>query len=517
MERDVLLLTPLELDGELVRRHQNATATLHQLRASIDQLLPAHDGVVRQSAMERLTRLEKSARLDVDIEWYLGELTRLRNRQQYAERQLARCEQLAQQDAATESELDACREQTGQLQREIENVHQRVENLRNEKSQVDEDLREFGDLTQQQQVVLNGELEHARQDRAAAEAENRRLAAALDEDLERAGDLRDQQLEQLRLKIEECRAELTGAEQTLVVRAPFDGVVVFRDPSPRAADEHQPLLVLGRESGFRMRLRLPRSQMAALEEAGEVTIELVDPAVEPYFGGRFLRARSLPHKRRYVVAELACHPPRETVRELVEGEEVNSRLVWRPPLVMLWPFQAGAVALILGMAARIATAAGLLRKRQRPKTHHSDGNGRVPAGSTSPIAAFGASSDTKTPGDRPLPCAARLESGSVAAMLELLGARLREAVLNDEVDEDLVSTLEWALDRHHVRAVRRLRAGLDCDELLEQRVGQLLEEAERTQGNGDGHLSPRTEQLDRVLRVLEAVEPRLSRPKAARC
>ena len=100
-----------------------------------------------------------------------------------------------------------------------------------------------------------------------------------------------------------------------------------------------------------------------------------------------------------------------------------------------------------------------------------------------------------------MPGAADLESGSVSALHELLGERLREVVLRDEIDTDLLSAVEWALDRHHVRAVRQIRVGLGCDVALEERVSQLHQEAESAamvHGNG----SQRADDRDRVLRVL---------------
>ncbi len=518
MERDALLLDPPQLDPELVRRYQNTVASRHQLRASVDQLLPACESVVRQATLERLARLEKSARLDVDIAWYLGELDRVSSRREHAGRELARAGQLAQRNAVAQSELDSCREQTAQLDAEIANLKQRIENLRKEKSQIDQGLREVDALAQQQQETLRTELDRAREDRAAAEAEDRRLAGELAEDQGRAGELRNRQLDQLRLKIEECRAELAGVEQALIVRAPFDGTVVYRDPSPRSANARQPLFVLGRQSGFRMRLRLPRAQAASLEKAGEVTIELVDPAVEPYFGGRFLEARAMPHKPGCVVAELACHPSRETVKELVEGEKVASRLLWRPPLTTLLPFRVGAVAVVLGMAAWLVTAVWIVPQRALRGSAGAGGDAPPPCFSHPRLPASGVLDAAKRSAESPLPCAAELESGSVAALLELLGARLREVILRGDVDDDLVAAVEWALDRHHVRAIHRLRAALDWDNGLAQRVSQLDEEAAASHdGNGNGSASPRADRLQRLLRVLRVVEARFTEPVANRC
>ena len=99
------------------------------------------------------------------------------------------------------------------------------------------------------------------------------------------------------------------------------------------------------------------------KSAGEFAMELVDPAVEPYFGGTFLNARPMPHKPDYVVAELACQPPEETIRELMKGEKIVATLRWRPPLTTLLPFRIGAVLALTGMAGWAVSLLGLARRR----------------------------------------------------------------------------------------------------------------------------------------------------------
>ena len=104
--------------------------------------------------------------------------------------------------------------------------------------------------------------------------------------------------------------------------------------------------------------------------------------------------------------------------------------------------------------------------------------------------------------------AADFESGSISALHELLGERLREVVLRDDIDTDLLSAIEWALDRHHVRAVRQIRVGLGCDAALEERVSQLVHEAESAStvlGNG----SQVADDRDRVLRLLRTIDGHL--------
>ena len=416
-QRGTLLLDSLDLDPELVRRHQNAITIGNQLQASIDQLLPANESVIRQAALERLARLEKRAQIEIDIAWYQGELKLAFHDQTYVARDLGRVNRLIEQDAVTESEVDSRRKQAEELNLKTANLQRRIDGLKREEAQIDRSLQEIAALLESQRETLGTELNRARTDRTKAAAETQGLASQLEADLQRAKEFRRREIEQLDLKLEQCRAQLAGAEQTLVILAPYDGTVVYRDPSPRSAEEKQPLFVLARQPGFRLQARLPRAQVAALGRAGEVTIELADPFVEPYFAGRFLEARPMPCKPRYVVAELACKPPEEAIRKLLEGETIVAKLQWRPPLTTLLPFQVGAVLLLAGTAGWMVSFV---------KPSHRNTGKRPPGQNGHDLPTFvsrisGVANERTRSFQLPLRRTGDLEAGPVAALHELLG------------------------------------------------------------------------------------------------
>jgi hypothetical protein len=513
-EQAALKLEPLELDHEIVRRRQHAAASQQQLRGSVDQLLPAYESTVRQALAERLSRLEKVSRIDVEASWSLGELAQALKRREYVSRELARARKLAQRNAAAQSELDLWQSQAETLDAEMANLKQRAEMLQEEKAQVAASLKQLEDLARGQEHSLRSELERARQDWAAAEAERQRLDGQLVQDQKRAGEYRDRRLEQIAIEMEECSAELAGLEEALVVRAPFDGSILHRAPSPRLAGQRETVLVLGRPFACCLRIRLPRAQVAALKKAGDVVVKTSDSAVEPYFLGRFRQARPLRHRPSYVVAELACHPSRDALEAMASGEMVAARLLWRAPLMTLAPFRTGLVVVILGIAGRFAPA--LWRRRRSASLNVApapDSPQRVAAPSRRLSA--GSQAEVRGAGIRS-PSPTRLESGAVAAVLELQGGRLREAILHDDADDDLLAAIEWALDRHHSRAIRSLRAGLGCDEELQRRVRLLRKRSDTSQrGNGNGLASHQSHDLARVFRLLQAIEPRLDESLSA--
>ncbi len=284
-QRDALRLESLELDHELVRHHQNAITAANQLRSSIGQLLPEHESVVRQAMMERLSRLEKIAKLDVDIGWYEGELARACSHQAYVSRELKRVTQLIDHHAVAQSEVDSRRKQECDANTETANLKQRIEGMKMEKTRIEQSLKEIAVLTNGQEKTLASELNRARTDYAKVGSEDLGLAQKLAADLQRAQDLRQQELEQLELKIQECRVQLAGVERTLIIRAPHEGTVVYRDSSPRSAEQRQPIFVLAKQPGFRLQARLPRDQVTALKDAQRCDVGVGGPGRGTVFWG----------------------------------------------------------------------------------------------------------------------------------------------------------------------------------------------------------------------------------------
>jgi len=500
-ERETLRLVPPELDNNLIRGYQNALSRCSQLRASIDVLLPAHESVVRQIALERMSRLEESIRLDAEVTALRGTWTKAGIRREYAKRQLGLAVELATKSAISDTELDTHRERVEQLDAEIESLEQQIDKLAAQKGQIDESLQQLETLLLTQGQNLQKELDDARSDFAEAEPERLRTEEELTRDMARARNVHARRIQQIALEMEECRAELDGVQETLVVRAPYTGKVVYRDLSPGSAAEKQPVLILSRQPGFRLRMRLPRAQLAALQNAGDVPLRVVDSVVEPYFFGRYLHSSGLAHKPRYVVAEFSCQPPQEVIKDLVNGEKIISQLLWRPPLSTLLPFRAGLIGLLVG-----GVAWGLTVRTGRSSPGSTARNSRP-----SPVEADASTEGANLAWLTSKIRVAQLESGELAGMLELLGAQMREALLRGEVNADLVAALEWALDRHQLRAIAGLRAGLDLDDEFERRIEQLLEERGRRRA-GNGHSSAAVDRLDCVLRVLQAIHPQLFRP-----
>ncbi|MBM4063235.1 MAG: hypothetical protein FJ265_19380 [Planctomycetes bacterium] len=286
---------------------------------------------------------------------------------------------------------------------------------------------------------------------------------------------------QLDLQVRACEAEAEGIEEILTVRAPFAGRVVFREPSPRTAYRPAPLLVVARDEGFRALLPLPREEAALLAEAERIELALRAPSPDWRFPARFLRARPLAGVDDRVEVELLCSPPDECIRALARDESVAVELAWRAPLHRLPLGQVGGLFCLLGLLLALF---------------------RLFVGGGSRAAAAGAAP-------------AALAWSEMEGVIELQGMRLLEGLRRAAVDDPQLTALEWAMDRHHERAVAVLRRVLgkadDLHGLVTTTLAALAASQPPDGGNGHpvGHLAERLTRLVRVLFPATVTELRL--------
>jgi len=269
--------------------------------------------------------------------------------------------------------------------------------------------------------------------------------------------------------------------------------VFFRAPSPRTVGEGGPVLAVGPAKGLRVRLRLPKWQRKALEQAADVKLELVSQLdrdgnvethfVERWFSGRLLGWHDLEKDPSRGLAELSCNPPHEAVRCLVSGNEVLAKMHWSAPLLTNPLFAIGAILCSCGTGAWALAA---WRRRR--------------------FAGLAEESRAEPLDDPSRSGPSMTEYGSEGAMLHVLGGQLREAVSRREVDRHLLAALEWALDRHRARAVRLIALGLgEVDQLLEH-LQEIICRNGSANGNGSRDVLSRQDRY-RLLRIIKTVAP----------
>jgi hypothetical protein len=508
-EKEILQLQPLAYDPELVRRHQNASTDNRQLLSSLYLLLPTQTGIVREMLQTTLVKQEQIGRLGADLNGYRGELEQARIRRQHAQSQVTRDQALTQRRAISDAEIQDRQRDLRVNEVEEAKLQSRLKDMEAEKQRYEEDVTRLKELAMEQGKLLQSEVERTRREMADTGRGKEGYAAQLSEDEKRASQLRAEEIRQLDARAAEASARLAGLRRRLVVTAPFGGDVVYRAPSPRSARRQELLLVLSPDAGFRLQVRLPAGQAEAMRDAGQLLVEASDARLERRFLGEFRDARNLSNEPGTSVAQLKCQPSPETVQAIADGEKVKVQLLWRPPLLTVPVFQAGT---LLALAGALGWGVSRWKLRSEPEAiatpsvppeivpveNKTKSNGQAAHGEETPFTP-----EPATPFGE-----SEVEFGRHGHLLRILGVRLREGIQNGRIDGPLLRTLEWALDRHHVRAVQLLSEGLGNDLEVTERAYQLMDQLDREAADG---LHPLAARLGAIL---HAIGPEVAPPAA---
>lgn len=488
-ERRIALGQPVLPDAQLETRLQESDIERRHLQASRDQLLPAHDLVEREAAQQSAENAQKLAQLDSDLNLARKDEDLATARQKLADLLLNDTEHKLSGGAASHEELEQRRTEARVAAEQSERAQIKVRDLSQQKKQLTEDQQHLQQVVQTQAASLASEIAGLNDRLKALPQEQGPLRRQLEADLSAAKDRRSATLQQIDLEFEQCGARLAALEKQFVVTAPIAGHLAYRDPAPSSAFGDQPLCVLSPSEGFSFEMRLPASEVASLRRAGEVTLELAEPLVERRFLGHLLRTRPLEHDSRHVLAELACDPPAEIVRDLADGKRVSATLHWQPPLY---------ISPLSWAAALVFVISGLLWALQR-RSHLANSPPTTTAPNRNGATAVGINA-----GGSAEPAAMGFASAS--ATFRQLGMRLRENLLAGEADGQLLAAIEWALDRQPLRAASAIQAALGDEDLWEPCKIFFTTAV---------HHAP--ELRERYLRVLAAVapEPTQSRARAA--
>ncbi len=520
-QRRIIELQPLTPDSELIRRYEKHDADQRQLLASLAQLIPDHALVVREKLRDALDKTERINALTTRIEDARREIQQAIARRDLARQHLKRAQQLSRDGAAAQIELDERVADDSVSTTEVGQLEAAIANMETERKHLQEAMPRFAVCTSQQADDIGREMTRVREQLAATKMELQAAGEQLTQDLRRAELLRTQMLSRLDLEIQQCRARLEGVQDTLVIKSPLRGVVVYADPAPGAALPLVPILVVAPGRGIRFRLRLPEAEIAPLANAGTVMLGLVTPVLHRCFPGRLLKWEKLPYEPGHVLAELMCEPPSEAIRDLTSRDwgsrdwallpTMKVRLLWKAP-IHASPLFAPALGLIA--VGVLGLAVCRLRRRGAPASQAG-----VVQVATPPVPRGGAEASPDpvgTPaGDGTPLLAADIESGALGRNLQLLGQRLREAVHRQVVDPELLRAVEWAIDRHQTRALRHLAAGMDHDPELPESLRRLLRRLPAEGSEGDGSDGGTATPLRRLVRICRAVAPDLLRQAEA--
>ena len=490
--RAALQKKPLEPDREITRRLVDLGSERRHLESRLTQLQVEHGVMQRDLFREQLTRQNDVDRLHVELVELQRQVAQARLGLEYEQKQALRSDELLRRGVEPDSDHEEHTRKVAVGTEEFHKLNERIDNVQKQQANLQQGLDRLKQTREGQSTQFGGQIAALTDQLGDVNADERVFEKRLEQDLARAAALRKHELELLDAEIRKTEQELAGLEATLQQTAQLAGHVVYRAPSPQAAGRGDPLLVLGPHESLRLRMRLPRWQRKSLEKDSAVRLELVSQMdgdanverhfVERWFSGKLVQWRELPRDPSCGLAELSCEPPAEAVRYLASGHEIQVKMHW-------WPSPLGSPVFLAGIALSVVGAVGWTLTASRRRSASSAQTTSRPAASP----PHGQPSDVAT------------EYGAEGAMLHLLGLQFREAIVRHSVDRELLSALEWALDRHRARAVRLIGAELDGPALADP-LNQFVDHDPEVDGNGrNGSLS--SADLRRLLRIVRTVAP----------
>lgn len=477
-EKSILANQPLKLNPELVRRYQEMVTDRRQMRVSLDQLSPARNLVVREKLWQLLDKRQRLQELEGEVARSEKELKQTSAKLAYAKSALQRTQEALRKNVATTGEFEKQQTETRIAGTEVERVQVKLESLKATREGLKHGLREYETVAVAQSKDLATDIGTAKHRMKRATERTEDLVDQLGRDAVRARELRAKETERLEIEIAQTKAKCSGLQKSLAATAPFSGEIAYRDPSPQAAGGKAPLVILAGKHALRVRVRLSSVEANALAKEQEVTLVLDEPGVQHRFVGEFLRSGPLPAEPGYVAVELACSPPERSIRDLVDEDQIQASLAWRPPLTIYPLFWAGLALACAGVVGRVGIGLRARKaKAQEAQQPAQTGSAGVDGpGSVVRPRLPGATVSAEAPNHGHLNRRTYQSLGTVNVSTQLtyvLGEQLRRMLADDQRDESLLRGLEWILPHTSTQDILHIRQGLNGDPAVHERIREI--------------------------------------------
>ena len=320
----------LRVDPLLLASQASEKGRLDDLLERRRGLIESQQSQLRGAQQEKLGEQTKLDEVERDLQAARHELDQTEASFQAASASVEMTRKPEVRQALSKEDVIKREERAAVLRSRLDELRERVVLLTAQQKRLSV-LSSTSDDTQTRHMTMRGtELEQI--DREIAVARDRVQAAwqAIDEDKLRAGRQRDYRVRQIQLDMAEYDQLLHARESALDVRAPWDGLVGFREPSPGSARlSNRPLLVLYKAGTLSVRIHVAADQVwiGSALNVGVNMDALVPEAAGSSFAGKVVRAV----RRSDGSAELqiAGDPPEPAVRELATGNSVPVHVVIR--------------------------------------------------------------------------------------------------------------------------------------------------------------------------------------------
>lgn len=510
MQKEAVELELPELNPELVRRHQQTVDRATQLTQLIFGLLPEQQTMIRSGASSLLDRTDTLVTLESDIITFEKEIRQGELKLKFLNSEYERGLKLWTAGSMTRSQLEELQHEVEVAGTEVLRLRQGLEQLRRGENQLHSAASQFDELVSRQSTSLDEEIRGFHAELQIVRQSLGQLEEQLAADEQRARRLHTAEQMQIAQQILETQAELAGVQQKAIVLAPFDGHVIFRSNASNTVEEHGVMLVVARNDAAKVQFIAPADGVDSMRQHGHVDVWIPDSTYARQLAGTFAAATPSPWENGQSLIAVHCQPPPDVIFKLVNHQSLPVRISWKPPLLSIPTFQLGAGLCAAGLCSWVLFSLCGWIFRPRAVVEKMSEMTETEAGTAAASAeeerrmALPAASVVPAPAFATRAAASRtgLHHGATGTMLVLLGARLREAVLNGEVDADLVGSVEWALDRHQARAVALIRDGLlGISDGMDLEISQLSAALHAYRSSSDDW-DALTDRVRRVLNVL---------------
>lgn len=464
IDKENLNLMPLTMPTELVGRFDQAVADRRQHLINLMNLRQSRDTAIRDTTHHIIAQRDYLARLENELRTAEGDYRQAVAKRVKALEQLAKERELHSRQNFTTIDLKDREKEVASLDAEIAKHQSRQQTIEAQQKLCRESIAQVEKHMIDQPTRLTEEEAETRKELLAAKELCELLDKQLVAEKEKAQQRRQFEVKGLDNKIKQAQVSLQAKQDKVEVKAPHNGEVVYRNPSPGMALNHGPVLVMSPQGGMRFRFRLNEDQVEALRSAGTVMVELAETenSVEQRFPAKFLTATSSREPGMSIV-DLECQTPPETVAALAEGKPIKARFSWRPPVMNLWPFPVSLLLFGLGVFGLFWTKVSGWRptwpisKPVAPvdeeditvtfasMTAATEGDTVEAVADTVPLYP---ELDPNVPKETPIPWE------------HPVGIRIREAIIREDISVELIDAVETAIEQKKGKLIESIREAL---------------------------------------------------------
>lgn len=360
---------PLDFDAETARRADAARASIREHEDRVKQLVSERDAIAREGTSQRLGLDARRFAIEGQDRDAARELAPLQASLRTEKEAVRAAEELVTGGFISRLEFTRQRDAVGKLEGQVRQLGDRRSLLARERGEL-ASLRSLAVAQLDRQLKdREAELAAERAQLDAARADLKGASDDLERDRPRLVAEREKRLRQLEGELADWDALLDGRGPQLVVQAPWDGRVGFREPSPGAVPaDGGPLLVAYRPRHVWAAVRLEPGEPGAARRLDAALIVQGgpaerDPVDRPGSGAEPLAGTVV---RRAALADgatelhVACDPPERVVRQLAMAGNVPVVARLTRPLATMPSFWAGVAS--ASLAAGLALY-GPLRRR----------------------------------------------------------------------------------------------------------------------------------------------------------